>query len=908
MLTFFTKKRLLLKLIPLCVVIYVSSLWRRFMELDRLLKFFETKINTTLKDDDVFLNKYRQKRNSVFTEKDFEALKKDLTAYAGIDFNEKDISMSELIQLYNSKVDKKDKQYGLAEFSMLLAESMNEAENSEIPSESGKLVPVENQRDVSEILQDLEPTKEELAFAQKYSKVFGEFGNSWDIYQLRAITTMNETGLKRFDELIKLLPEEQSAKDEMPEMYDIYSLVSLASSDLDDNQFEKAKALVQKGMTPLNASTATLVVPDRAEDIEGLISVLTEGKSEDEAKNLIYENSDKIITLFENDEDTYARIKTIIDGCKDLLTPDNLLSIETIGKNISNDDTGKAIELINAKQKENIDNFQILSISALDGEKYEQAKALYLNSEYEGLNIAELVNIDENMRVKIKDYLKSNDIKMNPWDFSEFCQFNEEDLKRFDELSDIKCNNEPLNTACRIKLTRCAAENVEKIKDIPTKDTNITPELLTFMAEAGDDRLISFVKNHSDYNYHVNDLKESVEIRPSGESDDFIRYNKIGKYFDIIAKEAETHTSEKTVVNNNIKRRQEINYKRIPDYAGRTDWVDSQKIDTFDGDGRLIKTETYTLGDLTGVPDIVESFPDGTKRVLQKSTVDQNGTARVEKDFESPDGTRTQVQNIEDSVGNRRSIYKITDKDGNVLLNQTRTFKVLGENKFQSGLNGYNYEIEYSDDSIKITDMQTGKVSDISIGDNIKSENRSSIMNVLKKVDAAQLLVMKLRDVESFTYNGLNSEWLNNAYWSSEKNEIFLGETTVTDSQDAFIRRNFPVLSHEYGHFIDTTAEQQSSASISSNQNLEKIFRKEYEAFLQVATTEEEGFVDYFTGSLQGADRGAEERVAETNMLLRCNPHEMAATRAYYLQRYFPRTVASIADEISKIEQMAAEK
>ena len=350
MLTFFTKKRLLLKLIPLCVVIYVSSLWRRFMELDRLLKFFETKINTTLKDDDVFLNKYRQKRNSVFTEKDFEALKKDLTAYAGIDFNEKDISMSELIQLYNSKVDKKDKQYGLAEFSMLLAESMNEAENSEIPSESGKLVPVENQRDVSETPQDLEPTKEELAFAQKYSKVFGEFGNSWDIYQLRAITTMNETGLKRFDELIKLLPEEQSAKDEMPEMYDIYSLVSLASSDLDDNQFEKAKALVQKGMTPLNASTATLVVPDRAEDIEGLISVLTEGKSEDEAKKLIYENSDKIITLFENDEDTYARIKTIIDGCKDLLTPDNLLSIETIGKNISNDDTGKAIELINKKR------------------------------------------------------------------------------------------------------------------------------------------------------------------------------------------------------------------------------------------------------------------------------------------------------------------------------------------------------------------------------------------------------------------------------------------------------------------------------------------------------------------------------------------------------------------------------
>ena len=61
------------------------------MELDRLLKFFEAKINTTLNEDDVFLKKYQTKQNSVFTDKDFEALKKDLTCYAGIDVNTKDI-------------------------------------------------------------------------------------------------------------------------------------------------------------------------------------------------------------------------------------------------------------------------------------------------------------------------------------------------------------------------------------------------------------------------------------------------------------------------------------------------------------------------------------------------------------------------------------------------------------------------------------------------------------------------------------------------------------------------------------------------------------------------------------------------------------------------------------------------
>ena len=90
------------------------------MELDRLLKFFEAKINTTLNEDDVFLKKYQTKQNSVFTDKDFEALKKDLTCYAGIDFNTKDISMPELIQLYNSKVDKKDRQYSVTDFSRFI--------------------------------------------------------------------------------------------------------------------------------------------------------------------------------------------------------------------------------------------------------------------------------------------------------------------------------------------------------------------------------------------------------------------------------------------------------------------------------------------------------------------------------------------------------------------------------------------------------------------------------------------------------------------------------------------------------------------------------------------------------------------------------------------------------------------
>lgn len=877
------------------------------MELDRLLKFFEAKINTTLNEDDVFLKKYQTKQNSVFTDKDFEALKKDLTCYAGIDFNTKDISMPELIQLYNSKVDKKDRQYSVTDFSRFIDLAITLEENPEIIEEAEQSAYSDEISGQTENL-DLEPTAEEQAVAKRYSTVFGELGDSLDIFQLRAITSMGENERKRFDEIISVLPAAISDKAKMSGMYDVYSLVSLASSDLNDEQFKSAKEFIIKGMKPADASAIMWMAPDRKESVENFISILTEDKSTEEAQKIVYQCSSRLSSLFSGEEDIYERVLRFAGECKDRVTPDNLSSIRIICEKTSGKRFDRALELIKSSEKENIENFQILSISALDSEKYEQAKSLYLNPEYDGLDIVELLNVNEDMREKIKDYLKSNGIKMDPWNFREFCKLSEEEFNNFQKLSDFKFDGKALNTDFRIKLAKCKKEDIEKVKDIKTEGTGITQKVLVYMAQAGDDRLITFVKNHPDYYYEVKDLKECLNIRTSEEGDTIIRHNKTGKSFDIVKNEVETHRSEKTVVNNDFKRRQEIEYTRIPDLSGRKDFVTGQKIESYDSEGNLIKTETYASGDIPGVANITEILADGTKKILQQSTKDKNGTVMVMKDFESPDGTRTQVQNIEDAIGNRRSLYKITDKDGNVLLNQTRTFKVLGENKFQSSLNGYSYEIEYTDGLVKITDMQSGKVSEINMTDSISSENKDSILNVLKKIDASQLLVMNLNNIDQFTYGKdiIFPEFLNNAYWSEEKKEIYLGETTFTDSQEAFISRNFSTLCHELGHFIDSTSSGGESLAISSQKNIEKIFQKEYDQFLKMATTEEEGFVEYFTGSMQGEFRAAEERVAETNMLLHSNPNEQIATRAYYFQRYFPRTIAAISQEISKIEQKAA--
>ena len=694
----------------------------------------------------------------------------------------------------------------------------------------------------------------------------------------------------------------------MSGMYDVYSLVSLASSDLNDEQFKSVREFIEKGMKPANASAIMCMMPDRAESVKHLISILTKEQSSEEAQKIVYQFSNELGSLFSGDDDMYERVLRFAGECKDMVTPDNLWSMRIICEKTSGKRFDRALELIKSSGKENIENFQILSISALDSEKYEQAKSLYLNPEYDGLDIVELLNVNEDMREKIKNYVKTPGHKMPPHSFRELCKLSEEEFNNFQNISDLSLGGKPINTDFRIMLAKCKKEDIEKVKDIKTEGTGITQKVLVYMAQAGDDRLITFVKNHPDYYYEVKDLKECLNIRTSEEGDTIIRHNKTGKSFDIVKNEVETHRSEKTVVNNDFKRRQDIEYTRIPDLIGRKDFVTGQKIESYDSEGNLIKTETYASGDIPGVANITEILADGTKKILQQSTKDKNGTVMVMKDFESPDGTRTQVQNIEDAIGNRRSLYKITDKDGNVLLNQTRTFKVLGENKFQSSLNGYSYEIEYTDGLVKITDMQSGKVSEINMADSISSENKDSILNVLKKIDASQLLVMNLNNIDQFTYGKdiIFPEFLNNAYWSEEKKEIYLGETTFTDSQEAFISRNFSTLCHELGHFIDSTSSDGESSAISSQKNIEKIFQKEYSQFLKMATTEEEGFVEYFTGSMQGEFRATEERVAETNMLLHSNPNEQIATRAYYFQRYFPRTIAAISQEISKIEQKAA--
>ena len=883
------------------------------MELSRLLEYFETKINKELGEDDVFLKKYQKKANSVFTEKDFEALKKDLKAFAEIDFNTNDISGAELIQLFNSKVDEKDREYGVSQFMSKLEENMEKAgiKDSAAPEGFELLVP-------EELIEEPVLTDDELALKEKYSKQFNLDLSPNDV---KNIAKLDEQGKKRLDELYAQLPQDEDSKFEMEGRY-LAGFLTMLVRDSDDEQFKVIKDILSKGLSPFDLMGVALLDNsiDKLNTLNELTDQLSQGKTSEEATQFIYENGYEFTECLKDDESA-QNMKAILSHCKDEITPDNISDINKICKNTSPENIDKAAQLISLQKGQVQNPYEIISITNLEDEEFAEAKELLQNPEYENVNIPSLLKAKPEMRDRIKDFVDIHNGAIGIVEYEMLTNMNEKDFSALENISGIKFNDKPISAELEIRLAKCSKEAIENIKQIAASGVKISPKVLTFMAEANDETLNNFVVQHPDYTYKIDNMKNIMDITIPKEGDNspfplpvstgyIIRYNQNSRQFDIIGNDVEEHSYEKQVTNTNQTRSQTVEYKRIASGFGDRHYiVTNQKIDIYDGNGKKIKTEIYEPGAHDGIPNITEIDANGNKKILQKSTIDAQGNIKVEKDFTSVDGTRTRFQSLEDDNGNRRSFYKITDKDGNVLLDRVQTFTVLGENKFQSSLNGKSWDIEYKDDNtVTVKDNQTGKIKIIPLGDKITPEDRNTMLNILKSLSGEQLMIMDKNNINSIIWGGddrFSNSWLNNAYWNTAEEKIYFGGNTISTTQEEFLQKNISTLFHEYGHFIDAMTATETDNAASQSERLKKIFEEEFADFKQVATTEEEIFIEYFTGTVQGYWRGAEERFAETNMLLHTNPCDITATRAYYLQRYFPRTVAAIAEEITKMEEKA---
>ena len=315
-------------------------------------------------------------------------------------------------------------------------------------------------------------------------------------------------------------------------------------------------------------------------------------------------------------------------------------------------------------------------------------------------------------------------------------------------------------------------------------------------------------------------------------------------------------------------------------------------------DGSMVSRELIKPSSVAGIYDIEVLTEDGVKDV---SSVKQrkNGRTTVRKDMESPDGTRTEYLYRDTPDGNRYSRYKITDKDGNVLMNNTKSFKVVDENTFTSSFNDESYTMTVSDNILTVK-SETDETKTAQIDLSAIQGNKEELIPILKQMSGDQLIALskttdKLVGIDSVI----------ESYYSAKTREIHSGD-------DMF------VVLHEEGHAKDFQTLNlldmlgSESTMISRDDDLYKVFNQEKQAFNQAFPDAQREHIDYFINTLThygGYMGGLQETVAESNAILETpRSHEMLGLRTQYLQQYFPKTIAKLNELLSEDRQRAEQK
>lgn len=288
-----------------------------------------------------------------------------------------------------------------------------------------------------------------------------------------------------------------------------------------------------------------------------------------------------------------------------------------------------------------------------------------------------------------------------------------------------------------------------------------------------------------------------------------------------------------------------------------------------------------------GKTEILEKSP--VKGVLNSTIIDKNGNVKiesigrknhdgsisVEKDMESPDGTRTKYS-YKVHNGSSKLHYQIISKDGESLSTIDREFKRTSPNKAFSSLNGHGYSIESDENGLVITDLVKNETKKLSYDDIVLKDLNKETIEFIKTVPADILLNLQDKGIKFYTV---------------EKME----DGSKFDNTYIKTARNVYTLAHELGHGIDYNRENGECELVNHNPIFRKDFEEEKVAFYDNTTDIEQDIISYFLmdmGGVRGVDGGASESVAESNALMTALPDEFYLLRSHYYQKYFQKSIA----------------
>lgn len=315
-------------------------------------------------------------------------------------------------------------------------------------------------------------------------------------------------------------------------------------------------------------------------------------------------------------------------------------------------------------------------------------------------------------------------------------------------------------------------------------------------------------------------------------------------------------------------------------------------------DGSMVSREYIRPSKVAGMYDVDVLTENGTEEV-SKTKQKRSGKTTVRRNMESPDGTKTEYLYRDDPKGNRYSRYKITDENGNVLMNNTKTFKVIDDNTFQSTFNDKSYTMSVNENILTIqNDNDDNETAQIDLSQ--IQGNKDTLIPILKQMSGDQLIALS-----KTTDKLVGIDKVIESYYSAQEHVINSGE-------DMF------VVLHEEGHskdfqtlnIFDPVGTQKSM--ISRDKELTEIFDKEKKSFYEAFPDAQREHVDYFTNILThygGSMGGIQETVAESNAILETpRSHKDLGLRSQYLQQYFPKTIARLNTLLSENRERAEQK
>ncbi len=495
------------------------------------------------------------------------------------------------------------------------------------------------------------------------------------------------------------------------------------------------------------------------------------------------------------------------------------------------------------------------------------------------------------------------------------------DLEKFSHY--VSAKTEPHN----INLNATTIEFLMKMEDSDRdkffniiKDKNISPKYYSKIAQLTpiyEHLPKNFITEYPDFTVVMNSINGTVGFSPSQDSNERYYYSKEDGLYEI----RKTENNTETVVNNKTNTVDRIVHKTIPGYDKI---VESEVIEQYDSinmpdiknwqTGNLLKKTVRKLSDIEGVYNVSETNAKGKQKLIEFGSKDKKGNVYVEKNYTSPEGVKTQYA-YERTVDNKVIVdYKISrinpeTKKTEILLDRHQTVEHKGDGLVVTSVNGNVYEAQFNDNKLVIFDKTNNEKREFYLGKAFIDSGIDIIMNILHNVPANELMVMKKLPISAIYYNDTNDERINNnARWSETGKFIEMGNEAriktlnMARHSNAILNIMLPTFLHEFGHYIELDANSGLCSTISQNQDLMNIFKEEFEKFISESNGVQQEYISYFIDSVSASsERNAQERVAEANTILNSLPSEQYANRASYLQQYFPRTIAKIAELIDGV-------